>query len=83
MAWLSDTDLFLWNTGQSRRAYRRFGAHPLPEGGVQFTVWAPHAERVAVVGAWNGWNPDADTLAPVGDSGVWTGRAPGAFRRAD
>jgi len=73
MAWLSDTDLFLWNTGQSRRAYRRFGAHPIPGGGVQFTVWAPNARSISVVGDWNGWNPDADPLTAVGDSGVWTG----------
>ena len=31
------------------------GAIPHP-GGVAFRVWAPHAERVSVIGSFNGWD---------------------------
>ena len=30
----------------------------LHTGGVGFRVWAPHAERVSVIGSFNGWDGD-------------------------
>ena len=47
------------------------GATPLG-GGVAFRVWAPHAESVAAVGDFNGWDGHADPLAR-GEGGVWSG----------
>lgn len=55
---LSLYDLHLFNEGRHLHAYRILGAHPrLIEGvaGVLFSLWAPHAERVSVVGDFNGW----------------------------
>ena len=47
--------------------------------GAQFTVWAPHARSVAVVGDFNGWQGGAHALQPQGDgSGRWGGFVPGA-----
>ena len=47
------------------------------QAGAQFTVWAPHARSVAVVGDFNGWQGHA--LQPQGDgSGRWAGFVPGA-----
>jgi 1,4-alpha-glucan branching enzyme len=41
-------------------------------------VWAPNAERVSVIGDFNGWNPEAHPLAPRWDgSGIWEGFIPG------
>ncbi|HKK08111.1 MAG TPA: 1,4-alpha-glucan branching protein GlgB, partial [Gemmatimonadota bacterium] len=40
---------------------------------VRFAVWAPDAERVSVVGSFNGWDPGADALEPRGSSGIWEG----------
>jgi 1,4-alpha-glucan branching enzyme len=39
-------------------------------------VWAPHAERVSVVGDWNGWQ-EGVPLHPRADSGIWEGLVPG------
>ena len=46
------------------------GAVPF-EGGVAFRVWAPYAERVGVMGSFNGWYRDANPLASEGN-GYWS-----------
>ena len=63
--------------------YRQFdalGAHSAQQHGapgVAFSVWAPNARSVAVVGDFNGWQPAA--LQPAGDgSGRWCGFVAGA-----
>ena len=71
MAWLTPEDLHLWNEGTYYEAYRKLGAHVRPEGGVQFTVWAPHANYVSVVGELNDWDSARDPLEPIG-GGLWT-----------
>ncbi|MDR5683265.1 MAG: 1,4-alpha-glucan branching protein GlgB [Armatimonadota bacterium] len=73
--WLSDYDLHLFNEGSHFRLYERLGAHPVA-GGVVFAVWAPNAERVAVIGDFNGWNAERHLLRPRGSSGVWEGFVP-------
>lgn len=42
------------------------------EQSVAFKVWAPHADAVSVIGAWNDFKPGADPLELAGD-GVWVG----------
>jgi 1,4-alpha-glucan branching enzyme len=39
--------------------------------GVLFAVWAPNAERVSVVGDFNGWDGRAHPMRVRGGSGVW------------
>jgi 1,4-alpha-glucan branching enzyme len=39
---------------------------------VRFSVWAPNATTVYVVGDWNGWG-DGTALHPQGNSGIWAG----------
>jgi 1,4-alpha-glucan branching enzyme len=72
---LGEQDLYLFNEGSHLRLWEHLGAHPLPSGGVLFGVWAPSAERVSVVGDFNGWDREADPLAPCGSSGIWEGAA--------
>jgi 1,4-alpha-glucan branching enzyme len=67
-----EQDRYLFREGTHSRLYDRLGALP-DEQGVRFAVWAPNAERVSVIGEFNGWNPEADLLAPD-ESGVWQGR---------
>lgn len=56
--------------------YRSLGAH-LVDGGVRFSVWAPNAREVSVIGDGNGWTPGQDYLSSS-DSGVWYGEVAGA-----
>jgi 1,4-alpha-glucan branching enzyme len=39
--------------------------------GVRFAVWAPSAERVSVVGDFNGWDGRVNQMRARGGSGVW------------
>ena len=71
-----DTDLHLFNEGSHLRLWEKLGAHPgTADGrsGTHFAVWAPNAERVSVIGDWNGWRRDVAPLARRGDRG--SGRA--------
>jgi 1,4-alpha-glucan branching enzyme len=57
------------------------GAHPVSEDeadGVRFSVWAPHASHVSVVGDWNGWDTGTDPMERVPDSPFWTRWSPHA-----
>jgi 1,4-alpha-glucan branching enzyme len=76
---LTDQDIYLFREGTNARLYRGLGSHPSADGsGVHFAVWAPNASDVAVIGDWNGWNPESNRLAPRGDqSGIWEGTVPG------
>ena len=59
------------------------GARVLPGGSVHFSVWAPHARAVSVVGDFNEWRREA-APTPRPD-GLWNclveGVAPGALYR--
>lgn len=71
---LGDLDAYLLCEGTHREAYRKLGAHPIQHDGVDgiaFAVWAPNASRVAVVGDFNGWNPQANPMDKRWDCGVW------------
>jgi 1,4-alpha-glucan branching enzyme len=52
------------------------GATPYP-GGVAFRVWAPHAQRVFVVGDFNAWDASANELAAEG-GGIFGANVDGA-----
>ncbi len=71
---LSDFDIHLFNEGTHQHAYRLLGAHPHSVGGVSgtlFSVWAPAAERVSVIGDFNGWDGRVHPMRVRGGSGVW------------
>ncbi len=78
---LSEFDIYLFREGKHFSLYEKLGAHLMEhEGqkGVYFAVWAPNAERVTVVGDFNGWNKDTHLLYPRWDeSGIWEGFIPG------
>nr|WP_135556959.1 1,4-alpha-glucan branching protein GlgB [Paenibacillus cymbidii] len=73
-------DMHLFHEGSLFRSYRMFGAHIRTEGGtagVRFTVWAPNAAGVSVVGAFNGWRGDSHRMQRCNDSGLWSLFIPG------
>ena len=73
---LGEIDLHLFNEGTHRQLWRMLGPQRIGAG-VRFAVWAPNAQRVEVLGDWNGWS--GDELRPVGSSGVWVGIAENAL----
>jgi len=52
------------------------------ERGTFFSVWAPNAEQVSVVGDFNGWDRSSHPLEPRAASGVWQGSVPGVDKGA-
>ena len=75
-SFITDHDLHLLVEGTHSRAYQKLGAHLWRRNGdegVHFAVVAPNAERVSVLGDFNGWIADATPLAPLGESGIWCG----------
>ena len=82
---LSADDLYLFNEGRNYRAYNQLGARPATfngESGTCFSVWAPNARKVSVIGNFNQWNIHSHQLTPRGSSGVWEGFIPGVPKGA-
>jgi len=76
IAHLTDDDLYLFNEGSHFRLYEKLGARPMTFdglGGTYFSVWAPDAEQVSVMGDFNKWDTSSHPLRPLGQSGIWQG----------
>ncbi len=77
---LSDYDLHLFCEGTLFRAWEHFGAKPHTVSGVagvHFAVWAPNAQRVSVVGDFNGWDGRVHAMRKLIPSGAWEIFIPG------
>jgi len=77
---LSDYDLYLMGEGTHLRNYERLGAHIMTlEGvpGVNFSVWAPNANRVSVVGDFNHWDGRCHAMRNHPGNGIWEIFIPG------
>ena len=71
---LTEYDLHLIAEGTHYRTYEKLGAHPCEIGGMAgtgFSVWAPNAEYVSVVGDFNGWDAEATPMQARGHAGIW------------
>ncbi|MET8066089.1 1,4-alpha-glucan branching protein GlgB [Micromonospora sp. NPDC005686] len=74
---LGDLDLHLIGEGRHERLWSALGARVFDEG-VAFTVWAPNARAVRLVGDVTGWAPDDGwPMRSLGSSGVWEIFVPG------
>jgi 1,4-alpha-glucan branching enzyme len=77
---MGEVDLHLFAEGQHWNIYDKFGAHLRTIGdatGVYFAVWAPNAQRVSVVGDFNGWDGRVNPMRKLIGSGVWELFLPG------
>jgi len=71
---LPDFDLHLFSEGRHWNAYNVLGAHEHEADGVAgvlFAVWAPNAERVSVVGDFNGWDGRCHPMRVRHGFGIW------------
>jgi 1,4-alpha-glucan branching enzyme len=71
---VGEIDLYLWGEGRHEQLWHVLGAHYRPHEGVagtSFSVWAPHAKSVRVVGDFNGWFGDRHAMRRLDDNGVW------------
>ncbi|AQX53397.1 1,4-alpha-glucan branching enzyme [Priestia flexa] len=71
----TDFDIHLYHEGNLFHSYKLFGAHKLTINsteGVRFSVWAPNASAVSIVGDFNEWNGLNHRLERLNSEGIWT-----------
>lgn len=63
-----------FHQGHSIDVYKFFGAHFVYEGkeGVRFTVYAPNAKDIEVVGGFNKWDGKEHRMERITSTGVWS-----------
>jgi 1,4-alpha-glucan branching enzyme len=83
---VGEQDLYFFGEGTHRRLWEVMGARPMMADGVEgvsFTVWAPTARRVSVIGDFCRWDGRRLPMRQLGTSGVFElfvpGVAPGAL----
>jgi 1,4-alpha-glucan branching enzyme len=77
---LPEFDQHLFREGKHWHIYQKLGAHLHSVDdieGVLFTVWAPNAGRVSVVGDFNRWDGRCHAMRSLGGSGIWEIFIPG------
>jgi len=77
----SDDDVRRFQQGIHYSLYNLFGnkqLEVLSEKGTYFSVWAPNATYVSVIGHFNQWNKESHPLfVRLDQSGIWEGFVPG------
>ncbi|SDD67714.1 1,4-alpha-glucan branching protein GlgB [Rhodospira trueperi] len=71
---LGELDTYFIGEGTHLKLYEKMGAHMATLDGVRgvaFTVWAPNAQRVSVVGDFNGWDGRQHSMRKHPNCGVW------------
>ena len=67
-------DRYLFHEGTHKQLYNKFGAQVIRNQseiiGTQFTVYAPHAKKVSVVGNFNHWNGQGYEMTR--ENGIWS-----------
>lgn len=72
---IGELDHYLFGQGTHYEIYKKLGAHIVNDGekqGVYFAVWAPHAEKVSVVGEFNDWDADKNPMKREEPLGIYT-----------
>ncbi|GAA1990733.1 1,4-alpha-glucan branching protein GlgB [Microbacterium pumilum] len=71
---LGEVDLHLIAEGRHEQLWNVLGAHVRTmdgSTGTSFSVWAPNARAVRVVGDFNRWDGQGHAMRSMGGSGVW------------
>ncbi len=77
---LTSAELAPFAAGSESRLQERLGAHVATRDGVEgvrFSVWAPRAIAVNLMGSFNGWEARCHPMFPVPETGVWELFLPG------
>jgi 1,4-alpha-glucan branching enzyme len=77
---LPEFDQHLFGEGKHWHVYQKLGGHLHTADdveGVLFTVWAPNAGRVSVVGDFNRWDGRSHPMRSLGGGGIWELFIPG------
>lgn len=77
---LDPHDLQRFSRGDHCRAWQFMGAHLRTlnrRRGVHFSVWAPNADGVSVIGDFNDWDGNRHPMQVRGESGIWEIFVPG------
>ncbi len=73
----TDYDIHIFKQGKHYKLYEKLGSHIMNSNGITgtyFAVWAPNAQKLSVIGEFNGWDSDRHPLALRWDgSGIWEG----------
>ena len=79
---ITENDIRLFKSGIHYEIYKKLGAHPQridDQDGISFSVWAPNAQEISVIGDFNGWDIENNKMNPIGDSGIFELFIPGAL----
>ena len=73
---MTDFQMYLFARGENFQSYKMLGSHKISIGektGWRFSVWAPNAKSVSVIGDFNNWCGDGHICEKIGTSGLWCG----------
>ncbi|MFP3125072.1 1,4-alpha-glucan branching protein GlgB [Ectobacillus funiculus] len=71
----TDYEVHLFHEGSLYESYQAFGAHITTEDGIEgtrFSVWAPHAKSISVVGEFNDWSREDYVMEKLNPEGIWS-----------
>ena len=71
---LSEMDRYLFGHGTHYEIYKKLGSHPTTIGdktGIYFSVWAPNAKAISLVGNFNNWDIAKHRMTPIPESGIF------------
>ncbi|MDV3427789.1 MAG: 1,4-alpha-glucan branching protein GlgB, partial [Bacillota bacterium] len=75
-----ESDIQNFHEGTNYNSYDFLGCHLTSIDNVKgavFSLWAPHAEKVNVVGSFNEWNGEKHSMNKIKESGIWSIFIPG------
>ena len=71
---INSYNINLFKEGKCFRSYSFMGAHKVEKEGITgivFSVWAPNAKKVSLVGEFNNWDESLNVMNNIEDSGIW------------
>ena len=71
---INSYNINLFKEGKNFRSYNFMGAHQVEKEdvvGITFSVWAPNAKKVSLVGEFNNWDESLNVMNDIEDSGIW------------